>query len=164
MTVAAVRKYKGHIIIASDSQISYGNAGKELSFSKILKFNGITFAYSGTCSVCSLLPLFFDNYKLSGFTQKDILIFLNEFDIWLRKKSNDSVKLLMQAIITNGNKIFRCYDFFIEEIKEYSAVGCGMFVALGALAIGATPVQAVEATIKHDIYCGGEIQQVRIDF
>lgn len=39
----------------------------------------------------------------------------------------------------------------------YYAVGSGKRIALGAMAFGATPAQAVNCAAKHDIYTGGEV-------
>jgi hypothetical protein len=38
----------------------------------------------------------------------------------------------------------------------YFAIGSGKLVALGAMAFGATPLQAVQEAMRWDIYSGGE--------
>jgi ATP-dependent protease HslVU (ClpYQ) peptidase subunit len=39
----------------------------------------------------------------------------------------------------------------------YYAIGCGAKVALGAMFMGASAVQAANAACKYDPYCGGKI-------
>lgn len=41
---------------------------------------------------------------------------------------------------------------------KYFAIGSGMPVALGALAMGATAEQAIRCAAKHDVYTSGAIQ------
>ena len=45
----------------------------------------------------------------------------------------------------------------------YHAMGSGAEYALGAMAAGATAVQAVEAAIRHDTRSGGDITVLRAD-
>jgi len=44
---------------------------------------------------------------------------------------------------------------------EYHAVGSGRDIALGAMAVGACAVEAIEAAIKHDAMTGGRVQSLR---
>lgn len=46
---------------------------------------------------------------------------------------------------------------------EYFAEGSGRDTALGALAMGATAVEAIRVAIQHDIYSGGDIQVLTHD-
>lgn len=41
---------------------------------------------------------------------------------------------------------------------KYAATGSGMSLALGAMAMGGTAKQAVQAAIKHDVYSSGSIK------
>lgn len=50
-----------------------------------------------------------------------------------------------------------------EPIKrKFWAVGCGTELAVGAMEMGATAVQAVAVAIKYNNWCGGEIITRRI--
>lgn len=46
------------------------------------------------------------------------------------------------------------------DISQPLCIGSGAEIAYGALAMGATPIQAVQAAIDRSIYCGGEIHFV----
>ncbi|MBY4639655.1 hypothetical protein K6L44_06520 [Gluconacetobacter entanii] len=46
------------------------------------------------------------------------------------------------------------------DISQPLCIGSGAEIAYGALAMGATPIQAVQAAIDRSIYCGGEIHSV----
>lgn len=45
-----------------------------------------------------------------------------------------------------------------DLLAPYHVAGSGMDIAMGALMMGATAVQAVAAAIEHNAYCAGEIQ------
>ena len=45
----------------------------------------------------------------------------------------------------------------------YMAIGCGREVAMGALHMGATPLQAVQACIEHCSCVWGDIHEIRRD-
>lgn len=45
----------------------------------------------------------------------------------------------------------------------YYAIGAGAEVAIGAMAVGATAVQAAAAAVKHSHYCGGAVDSMPLD-
>jgi ATP-dependent protease HslVU (ClpYQ) peptidase subunit len=47
--------------------------------------------------------------------------------------------------------------------EAFAAIGSGAAIALGALYMKATPIEAVRAACAHDIYSGGEIKVMRLD-
>ena len=49
-----------------------------------------------------------------------------------------------------------------EVDAPFHTDGSGSDIAMGALEVGATAVQAVEAAIKWDVHCGGPIQIERL--
>lgn len=54
-----------------------------------------------------------------------------------------------------------CSDSFdVNEVTDHFAYGSGMFLALGAMELGATPERAVEVAIKYDLYCGGKVTKI----
>ena len=44
--------------------------------------------------------------------------------------------------------------------NAYAALGTGAQAALGAMAMGATAVQAIDVAIKYDLYTGGDVKYV----
>lgn len=46
------------------------------------------------------------------------------------------------------------------DVSQPLCIGAGAEIAYGALAMGATPIQAVQAAIDRSIYCGGDIHFV----
>lgn len=48
----------------------------------------------------------------------------------------------------------------VFDISQPLCIGSGAEIAYGALAMGATPIQAVQAAIDRSIHCGGDIHFV----
>lgn len=44
--------------------------------------------------------------------------------------------------------------------NNYFAIGHGSYLAMGAMAQGATAQEAVDIAIKHSVYCGGEMHSL----
>lgn len=82
------------------------------------------------------------------------------------REEDDAVKLenLEGFLVSPKGKTFLVeadlHPFPIEG--EFHAGGSGSPVAIGAMEMGATAIEAVEAAIKHTTSCGGEIQVVKL--
>lgn len=64
--------------------------------------------------------------------------------------------------VTPGGEVFYYHDNLEPSgpiIADYYAVGSGSEYALGAMAMGATAVQAVQAACMHDIWSTGPVYQ-----
>lgn len=160
MSVCVVKKSENKIVIAADSQISsYRNKfeGKDRGIepAKIFQSGEITFGTAGYTNVASMFRLFCFSRKPASADEMGILTFLSEFAEWAKKQDPD-FKMYNAFIIIFKGKIFNCDGFEVNEVDNYAAIGCGMFLALGALSMGADPIKAVEVAKKYDLFCGGE--------
>lgn len=166
MSVVAVKLNKDTIEISADNQVSYGgnklygeDRGKHPA--KIFKTNDIIFGTAGYTSVASMFRLFCETRKPESATELGILNFLSEFDDWGKSKDN-SFKLENNFIIIFENKVFSTSEFEVNSIESYSAIGSGMFLALGAMYMGADTKKAVDVAKKYDLYCGGDTVSLSI--
>lgn len=69
-------------------------------------------------------------------------------------------------IVSPTSDVFVVEKGFIEKYPldtEYLAIGSGRKVAYGALYMGATPAQAVQAAITHDNCTGGSVNVVLLN-
>ena len=66
------------------------------------------------------------------------------------------IKGLTGLVLTQQGKIFAWddYDKWLLVNQPYAAIGSGSPYAVGVMANGGTPKEAVKAAIKHDIYSG----------
>lgn len=68
-----------------------------------------------------------------------------------------------KGLIVRRKGTIEVYEFKGKHVMEanYYAMGSGRDHALGAMFVGASAIQAVEAAIAHDTYCGGKIVSLK---
>lgn len=168
MTVIAVRKYDNEIVLASDSQTTWGDSKLNDSKqdiltkpSKLFQENGLTVGIAGHVEEASLFKIYVKTHKPKQADEDSMLDFLVEFLDWAKKKDS-TFTLKNHYIIIIENKIFMAIGLDIQEIKEYGSVGSGMFLALGAMFKGSKPEEAVEVAKEFDLYCNGKVSVFRV--
>jgi hypothetical protein len=76
-------------------------------------------------------------------------------DPWFAPEHTEILVMSPDGVIRNFNHVGRS---FISTAPQ--AIGSGAAVAYGALAMGASPKQAVEVASKRDIYTGGGVESM----
>lgn len=126
-------------VIASDSQVTSGDVivGRT---AKCGCKNGVLYGFAGC------------------------LAFAQAFQAWIERgmegdpptmKKDDS---RAEAILVHDGHILSFDDDGWDKLEmDYYAIGSGRQIAIGAMAVGASAVEAVKAAIKHDVYSGGEV-------
>lgn len=134
-------------VMAADSNVVYGNLIIG-SAQKVLKTDD-GFLVGGSGNLANL-AMFFDWFQ-------------NEDE---GKPSLDELKLEDIDVITvdpDGNVFIIDSSGWPMEIKaDYYVSGTGSQIAMGAMAQGATAIQAVELACKFVPGCGGDIQVVKL--
>jgi ATP-dependent protease HslVU (ClpYQ) peptidase subunit len=170
-TVVAIQE-KGNVVFASDSQTSWGNR-KSFSAEKVFTNSGIMFGACGDVRVSNVfkaatLPTPEASLRKRG----DIFRWLvNELIPALQKALEDAGTLTARDGETSNRGSFlvavnhQCFelsgDFAVtSETSGRYAVGSGSDFALGALAAGATPQEAVKIATQLDAYTGGKVRVV----
>jgi ATP-dependent protease HslVU (ClpYQ) peptidase subunit len=72
----------------------------------------------------------------------------------------------VKALLVETDGTLKCYEgrrWTRVAGVEYAALGNGAHYALGAMAAGATAVQAVRAGMKHDTHSGGRVQYLNLE-
>lgn len=173
MTVIACKITKGLIEIASDTQSTWGHnkydkqnqSDKQLHcYGKLFKVNGMIIGGSGTTSHIAMMQIFCKTHKPKDATRDSVLDWLIEFTEWVKKKSDIAAKdLSLHGIMVYENTVFRFFDWVeVEVIDGFTAVGSGMFLALGALEAGAEVKAVIKVAIKYDLYCGGTVKYMSV--
>lgn len=160
MTIIVAKKEKNEIIISSDSQVSWGR-NKTLDGNKIFEVNGLFFATSGLLSESNLLKNFSQTHKPKYANEDAVLEFFAEFAEY-KQKFVSTKELENHNFLVFEKRIFSIIEIDVKEIETFSALGSGMFLALGALELGATTEKAVDVAKKYDLYCGGETKTIKI--
>lgn len=147
-TILGIRKGK-KVILASDSQATSGNAAYEVT--KIYSVNGYTFAGAGYLKDLQQTErnLSKDEVKSKKKGEKPTL------DRFIKKAAGSHTVYL----VAFKKGLYSVQDGSVIEHGdgEPVAIGSGGDFALGALAAGATPDEAVGIATEFDIYSGGPV-------
>lgn len=161
MSVIAVKITEKEITISADQQSTWGDNKETAPECKLFQKNGVVIGHTGFSVEGDLLKIFCLNHKPKSADIDAVLEFLSEFQDWWKKKDSGA-EVKGHNIIVFENKVFRTIRFGVEEVKEFSAVGSGMFSALAALELGQSTEKAVDIAKKFDLYCGGETETIII--
>ena len=173
MTCIAVKIESKKITIAGDTQTTWGNHklpkkdyvdNNLKAAGKIFQTNGMTLGCAGATAHIGLFQIFCKSHKPKEMERDSILDWFLEFRDWISSKAKiNFTDLSMHSIIINDGRVFCFFDFMdIWEVKTFDSVGSGMWLAIGAMDLGASADRAVEAAIKYDLYCGGKVTKIEI--
>lgn len=162
MTIIAAKKYEDRIEMASDSRATAGDFIWNDDIQKIYRNDRVCIAAAGNSDIVYTFfrKIIKENILQSAYIENMMVYseylddFLTEYDISMLA---DSISLV--TILGNDQSLLcRSMDRECTLIKEFSAIGIGYPIAMGALEMGATPVEAVKIACKYNSNCGGKIQ------
>jgi hypothetical protein len=167
MTCIAIRKIPTGFEVAADSQTSWGskkypqkdtNSTFEKS-GKIFEVNNMFLGCSGMVSHIQMFAIYCKSHRPKNMETDDILDWVVEFKQWCNTKFNvKQDEISLHGVVISGKRAFVFYDFLeVHEVKEFDSVGSGMFLAIGAMEVGATALDAVRVAAKYDVYCGFDV-------
>ena len=161
MSVIAVKVEADKITIAADSIIIKDDL-KRTNFQKLRDFGQIIV---GGCGSAEELSLFFEFAKRS----KDKLTsvhavqeFMNKFATCKRAYTDDN-KINNAYIIIYDKHVYEVDGMFVQEVKDYTAIGEGEPYALAALYLGHDVVEAVQAACKFSCFVSEPIVSFEVD-
>lgn len=171
MSVIAVKRTNGIIEIAGDTQSTWGSykfqkedpTDKQVKASgKIFQVNGMTVGCAGSLNHIGLLRLYCKTNRPKESEQDDVLEWFIAFKEWALKKAQVAFNdVSIHGLLILDGKVYSFFDFIeVHEIKDFAAVGSGMWLSLGAMEVGATAEEAVKIAIKYNLYCGGEVTKI----
>lgn len=173
MTVVACKITQSSIEIAADSQTTWGDQ-KMPNYHKSqpnVNVNGKLFQINDTVVGCAgqsahigMLQMYVRKQLPIEMIKDRVFDWLVEFKQWCNKEAQVKYEdLSIGGIIVKDKKVFWFTDYLeVNEVTDHFAYGSGMFLALGAMELGATPERAVEVAIKYDLYCGGKVTKITI--
>lgn len=169
MSVIAIRAFKNHVHIATDSCVSYGDTtyarGQHLEDSKLFVVGDVAVAFVGTSMLSSILRRFVIANPLTDVGENAIVDYVDRFNAYRRDSFPDSGEIseMSWVIALNGRAwVVDGYSASYVPPGGYFAHGSGMDIALGALYAGAPVEGAVEAACVHSSGCGLPVQRVTI--
>jgi hypothetical protein len=170
MTVLIAQNLKGKIILAADSGAFYGSYHKiditnHKGIRKIMSINDITYSSTGAVSELTNFGLFCQTRKPESANPLGIQRFFVDFGKWLK---DQGIKEISQVgnnyYLVFEKKLFSFNSGAVSEIFEddYATDGAGFKEAYMAMYLGKTPKEAIDLTVKMNIWTSGEAQIVEI--
>lgn len=167
-TIVAVQE-KGNVVFASDSQMSWGHR-KSYSADKVFRNGSLTIGAAGDVRVSNIfetadLPQPSVSLKKRG----DVYRWLVSDLVPALQKALEDARTLSESNGEAGNRgsfLVAVNDQVFELSSDFAvttersgryAIGSGGAVAIGALAAGASPLEAVRIASLHDAYTGGRV-------
>ena len=157
MSVIAGKVYDDKIIVAADSIIVRGWDLKRTGFSKLAYINEMIVGGSGTAAELSLFFQYMHTHRPASPTESDVLAFVVEFASWKKDYNEDAVSN-MYLLAFKGH-LFSIEGTFVNEVKDFEAVGAGEDFALAALYLGHTPEEAVKVSCDLSCYVAEPIMK-----
>lgn len=143
MSVIAVKVESDKITIAADSIIIKDDL-KRTNFQKLRDLGNMIV---GGCGSVEELSLFFEFAKRSKEKLTSVYAvqeFMNKFATYKREYTDDN-KINNEYIIIYDKHVYQVDGMFVQEVKDYTAIGEGEPYALTALYLGHSVVAAVRA-------------------
>lgn len=171
MSVIAVKKYKDKIVIASDSQTTFGG-NKEIKEdnTKLLKINeNLIIGSAGYSRTILLFELFCETNQPKNNDKIELLRFFNQFESWLSKNTKDCSINDNSFLIILNKKVFYFSNYNLEEVKDFDAIGSGGTKALAILSyLNLTKKETdlkevLEAVSQIDLYCHTPIKTYTVN-
>lgn len=170
MTVLIAKHEKDQIILGADTGTFYGNYHKthltdHLGRKKIETVNDMTFSSTGTVAEVLNFSLFCQTRKPESADPLSIQRFFVNFGKYLRDEGiKTEAKVDNNYFLVFKDKLFSYAWGATSEIVEgdYATAGAGFKESYMALFLGKTVKQAIELTVKMNIWTSGEAQVVKI--
>ena len=171
MTVLVAKHEKDQIILGADTGTFYGEYHKthldnHLGRMKIVSINDLTYSSTGQVSEAINFSLFCQTRKPESSNVLSIQRFFVDFGKWLKEQGIKEIcKLENNYFLVFENKLFRFNFGAVSEILEgdYATDGAGFKESYMALYLGKTVKQAIDLTVKMNIWTSGDAQIVKIN-
>ncbi|OPC80122.1 hypothetical protein B4N89_03405 [Embleya scabrispora] len=160
MSVVAGKIIDESIVVAADSQVTWGQAKTEGT--KLYKIGeNLIFGGAGLLRDINLMRLFLDTHTPASAEERDVLEFYAEFVEWGKRKLS-SFEPKSEFMFAFDGKLFETGGDFDVFYYDYGAIGSGWEYARAALHLGHTPTQAVAVACDLTIFCMPPVTEFRI--
>lgn len=158
MSIVCTRVGTSEIVMASDSQVTVGwTAFRDDHTVKLFASPlGMLVGGVGDAAPIALLKMFVQTRTPREATEDGMIEFVFAFRRWLSEHGYDADDENTYHVAFNG-RVFLIEGYFVQEIRDYHAIGSGMEYALAALYLGADAARAASVAAALNIYCSEPI-------
>ena len=162
MSVIAGKVYNDKIVVAADSIVVKGWSKRTGNFAKLLEINDMIIGGTGSAEELSLFFRFAQTHKPESATEKDVLAFATEFANWKQTNYNNNSFLKNMYLIAYDGHLFEIANMFINEVKDFAAIGAGEDFANAALYLDHSPEDAVKVACELCCYVSEPIVKYKM--
>lgn len=148
MSVIAAKVIGPNIVISSDSIIVKDDL-KRTNFIKLRNYGNLVVGGCGSAEELCLFFNYIDQHKPEHLSVSKLINVMKEFLIYKRDYVDEDLK--NEYIFAGRDGLFITEGMFVQQIKDYTAIGEGEPYALAALHLGHTTEEAVECAC--DLCC-----------
>lgn len=172
MSVILVKKEKDKIIIASDSQETYGDDCQENVFDFKLREvePGVFIGSAGNAHVCSMLYAYIEENSILEVNKSiELINYYRKFSDWIAdilQDEDDKINpaTTCQFIIIIKDKVWQFVNYYVREINigEYASIGSGSQTALACTKLSNSMVDIIKAVCSTNTHCSEPIKIIEI--
>lgn len=159
MSVVVARKLEDRIVIGADSASTFDDLVVHLG-SKLITHGPMIAGVAGLAENHSLFSLFLQSTPYHGNDEKGMIRLVMDF----RQEYAEISETLddMHVLMAYESRLWFLDGFSVNEIHDYHAIGSGSATALGALYVGASVKEAINAACYFNMGCAppGEIYEM----
>ncbi|MGA4538665.1 hypothetical protein ACPA54_01555 [Uniformispora flossi] len=160
MTVIAGKIVDDRIVIAADSQVTWGQAKTEGT--KLYKIGeALVFGGSGHLRDVNLMRLFLDTHTPASSDERDVLEFYAEYVEWAKRKMS-GFEAHSSFLFAFDGRLFEIDSDFDVTYADFTAIGSGWEYARAALHLGHSPSEAVQVACDLTIFCAPPVTEFSI--
>lgn len=162
MSVVCARVYGDKVVMAADSIVCRGDMKRTNgNIVKLREVNGMGVGGVGMAQELNLMFRFAETHLPSSPTESGMQDFVVEFSKQKHGYDGD-YGVENDYLITYRGRLFSIEGFLVYEVKEYEAIGAGMYYGEAALYLGHSPREAVK--VSCDLCCYVAEPIVEIEF
>lgn len=172
MSIILVKKEQKRILIAADSQETYGNDCQENVYdSKLRQVEPDVYVGSaGDAHVCSMFYAYSEQNSISKIqSSMEMVEYFSEFSNWVSEildlgMEKVSPMVVCQFIIVIKNRAWQFINYYIREIYEgeYASIGSGAQTALACMKLSDSVEEVMKAVCSTNSHCSEPIKIIEI--
>lgn len=161
MSVVAVKRYDDGFEIAADSITvrGYTQTINNTKSIKLFEYDNLVVGSCGSAEEGQLFRMFLKTHKVANNSEEAVLDLLGTFSDWKYEKTGDSM-IENYYIFCIDYTPYAIWNYLVDEVVTYEAIGAGEDYALTALHLGHSAGESVGVAIDLSVYCESPIIKI----
>lgn len=168
MSIIIVKKEQNKIILAADSQETFGESSKiNVLNSKVRSFTGKVYVgASGDAHVSSMFYAYVENFPMFNIKSAfELITYFFKFSTWLDENlkslpDENNPLSLCQFLIVIKDRVWIFTDYYVRELEtgEFFCAGSGSKSAIPCMKLEIPIEKVLSITCQTDLYCSEPVK------